>query len=49
MKTILGVVLMFSAISFSQVQSGIINYTAEMNLKHKKEFIEGIKEKKTLL
>ena len=48
MKTILGVVLMFSAISFSQVQSGIINYTAEMNLKHKKEFIEGIKEKEDL-
>ncbi|EMY81070.1 hypothetical protein pgond44_08677 [Psychroflexus gondwanensis ACAM 44] len=48
MKTILGVVLMFSAVSFSQVQSGIINYTAEMNLKHKKEFIEGIKEKEDL-
>jgi len=28
MKTILGVVLMFSAVSLSQVQSGIINYTA---------------------
>jgi GLPGLI family protein len=45
MKTILGVVLMFSPVSFSQVQSGIINYTAQMNIEHKKEFIEDIKKK----
>jgi GLPGLI family protein len=44
MKTFLGVVLMFSGVSFSQVQSGIINDTAEMNIEHKKEFIEGIKK-----
>jgi hypothetical protein len=45
MKTILGVVLMFSPVSFSQVQSGIINYTAQMNIEHKKEFIEDIKKR----
>jgi GLPGLI family protein len=44
MKTFLGVVLMFSGVSFFQVQSGIINDTAEMNIEHKKEFIEGIKK-----
>lgn len=30
---------------FSYAQSGIINYTAQMNLQHQKEFIEDIKEK----
>jgi hypothetical protein len=35
---------MFSGVSFFQVQSGIINDTAEMNIEHKKEFIEGIKK-----
>ncbi|PKG43109.1 GLPGLI family protein [Psychroflexus sp. MES1-P1E] len=43
MKTILGVVLMFSAVSFSQVSSGIINYTTELNKNHIREFIENIK------
>jgi hypothetical protein len=43
MKTILGVVLMFSAVSFSQVSSGIINCTAKLNKNHMREFIENIK------
>jgi hypothetical protein len=48
MKTILGVVLMFSAVSFSQVQSGIINYTAEMNLNLKSARRYGFFKKKAL-
>lgn len=38
--------LFFLTISYSQ--NGIVKYTAELNVKHKKEFIEEIKQKKGL-
>lgn len=37
--------LLFCVGSFSNAQTGIIQYTAQMNIEHKKEFIEDIKEK----
>lgn len=38
-------IIIFSLTIHAQIGNGIIKYTAQMNIKHKKEFIEDIKEK----
>ncbi|WP_180957913.1 GLPGLI family protein [Psychroflexus sp. MES1-P1E] len=45
MKFLIIFIITFSLTSQAQIENGIIKYTAEMNIKHRKDFIEDIKEK----
>lgn len=45
MKFLIIFIITFSLTTQAQIGNGIIKYTAQMNIKHKKEFIEDIKEK----